>query len=87
VSIIIGRGSCLVVLKYTTGGNSELDIVIIINGEGISSSPWLVKSLIDNFTYNIKCKDIVKESYYKPTIDDAKIIYKSITGNSPKMLE
>lgn len=80
----IGKGSYLVIYKKTIGNTNELDVVIVTNGVGISSKPWIVTSLLTKESYQVCAMDIDKDSYHSHlTRKDAETIYIRLAGKSP----
>jgi hypothetical protein len=82
----IYTGSCLVTCIKTLGGNFVYDLVRVVGGNGISSKPWQVLSLITSNTYLVTASMVVKESYYTDSLNDAKAIYVLLAGKSPDLL-
>ena len=80
----IQRGSYIVAIKRANGGTQAYDICIIVGGIGISSDPWVARSLIDGTKFSVSAMMIARESYYENySIVDAERIYTAITGNKP----
>ena len=70
----------------TLGGTSTYDIVRVVGGNGISSKPWQVLSLMTGETYVVTAIMITKESYYADSLAEAKVIYTIHTGKEPVLL-
>jgi hypothetical protein len=82
----IYTGSCLVTCIKTLGGNLIYDLVRVVGGNGISSNPWQVLSLITSDTYLVTASMVVKESYYSDNLNGAKAVYMIHVGKSPNLL-
>lgn len=79
------KGAYVVTTKSSIGDRIIYDIGFIISGQGIMSQPWIVKSLITTKKYTAKAIEIARSSYYyNSNLNDAEMIYKSLSGMDPK---
>jgi len=58
------KGSYVVTIRNSIGGNIIYDIGYIVSGRGIMSEPWVVCSLQTWDKYQVTAIQISKESYY-----------------------
>jgi hypothetical protein len=76
-----------VIFHKTSGGKTEVDLCKIVNGKGISSNPWIVKSQLTYDEYPISAMNIATDCYirtYSGYKRDAEVIYKRIAGKDPE---
>lgn len=79
------KGAYIVTARTSIGGSIIYDIGLITSGNGIMSQPWMVKSLISLKKYTVRAMEIISTSYYYNSyLNDAELIYKSLTGIDPK---
>lgn len=84
---MVSHGAYLVTYRTCTSGRVIVDISRVVGGLGITSNPWIVRSLLADDRYPVAAIDIAPESYKTNlSLEDVEVLYKSITGIDPDYL-
>lgn len=84
---MISHGAYLVTYRTCTSGSVIVDISRVTVGLGTISNPWRVRSLLADDVYTVSANNIISESYHANlSLEDAEMLYKSITGVNPNYL-